>query len=228
MKARANNIVPIEYAGQSVQFDRDGWFNATVAAARFGKNPAEWLRLPTTRQYLAGLERKYGKIPHLKARRGNNGGTWLHPKLAVRFAQWLDIDFAIWCDEQIDSLIRGTHPQFDQERLRREAAASFRVMTEILRLTRERAGKAAEARHFINEAKLVTWALTGSFGALDRSALTSAHLALLVQIEERNAVMLGAGVEYAARKRALELYAAEHRLIDTETPTFARLAGGTA
>lgn len=210
MSSRAGNIIPIEYAGEPVQFDRDGWFNATAAAGRFGKNPHEWLRLPVTREYLSALERKYGKIPHLKTRRGNSGGTWLHPKLAVRFAQWLDIDFAIWCDEQIDSLIRGAHPQLGQERLRREAAASFRVMTDILRLTREQHGKAVEARHFINEAKLVAWALTGAFGALNRSALSSADLALLVQIEERNAVMLGAGVDYADRKRTLENFVAAH------------------
>lgn len=35
------------------------------------------------------------------------GGTWLHPKLAIRFAQWLDADFAVWCDEQIEHLLHG-------------------------------------------------------------------------------------------------------------------------
>jgi hypothetical protein len=35
------------------------------------------------------------------------GGTWLHPKLAVVFARWLDIDFAVWCDLHIDALLRG-------------------------------------------------------------------------------------------------------------------------
>jgi hypothetical protein len=31
----------------------------------------------------------------------------MHPKLAVRFAQWLNVDFAVWCDEQIDAIIRN-------------------------------------------------------------------------------------------------------------------------
>lgn len=38
---------------------------------------------------------------------GRNGGTWLHPKMAVRFARWLSVDFEIWCDMQIDRLLRS-------------------------------------------------------------------------------------------------------------------------
>ena len=38
---------------------------------------------------------------------GNNRGTWLHPKLAVHFARWLDPKFAVWCDEQIEALLNG-------------------------------------------------------------------------------------------------------------------------
>lgn len=38
---------------------------------------------------------------------GPQGGTWIHPKLAIRFARWLSVDFEIWCDEQIDLIIRG-------------------------------------------------------------------------------------------------------------------------
>lgn len=37
------------------------------------------------------------------------GGTWLHPKLAVVFARWLDIRFAVWCDLHIDALL-GSDP----------------------------------------------------------------------------------------------------------------------
>ncbi|MDE9428402.1 KilA-N domain-containing protein [Xenorhabdus bovienii] len=48
---------------------------------------------------------------------GPQGGTWLHPKLAVRFARWLSVEFEIWCDEQIDALIRGTQPVFDDHRI---------------------------------------------------------------------------------------------------------------
>ncbi|MDR3015182.1 MAG: KilA-N domain-containing protein [Delftia acidovorans] len=102
-----SKIVKLEFKEQLYSFNLDGWFNATEAAGRFGKAPAEWLRLPSTLSYLAAFKRKYGEIPYLKTQRGAGGGTWLHPKLAVRFAQWLSDDFAVWCDEQIDAIIRN-------------------------------------------------------------------------------------------------------------------------
>ena len=101
------SIIKYDFQGRLHSFSADGWFNATEAADRFGKLPNEWLRLPGTISYLEAFKRKYGNIPHLKTRRGAGGGTWLHPKLAVRFAQWLNDDFAVWCDEQIDAIIRN-------------------------------------------------------------------------------------------------------------------------
>ncbi|MCG9943677.1 KilA-N domain-containing protein [Providencia rettgeri] len=53
----------------------------------------------------------------VKTKAGYQGGTWLHPKLAVRFARWLSVDFEIWCDEQIDALIRGNMPVYNDERI---------------------------------------------------------------------------------------------------------------
>ncbi|MEX0445508.1 KilA-N domain-containing protein, partial [Xenorhabdus sp. SGI246] len=60
------------------------------------------------------LAKKTGLV---KTRAGINGGTWLHPKLAIRFARWLSVDFEIWCDEQIDTLIRGNQPVFTDQRI---------------------------------------------------------------------------------------------------------------
>lgn len=48
---------------------------------------------------------------------GRGGGTWLHPKLAVGFARWLNVKFAVWCDLHIDALLRGElneKQQFDR------------------------------------------------------------------------------------------------------------------
>lgn len=103
----AHCVIQFNFGGQPHSFNAEGWFNATEAAVRFGRLPNDWLRLPGTVSYLAAFKRKYGNIPHLKTRRGVGGGTWLHPKLAVRFAQWLNDDFAVWCDEQIDTIVRN-------------------------------------------------------------------------------------------------------------------------
>ena len=115
-----NAIVKIKYENVDQSFDNSGWFNATEAAKRFDKRPNDWINLPETQRYIEALvKRDYQKSDtklsgitnFIKTKKGNSKqftqGTWLHPKLAVRFAQWLDIDFAIWCDEQIDGLIQA-------------------------------------------------------------------------------------------------------------------------
>lgn len=210
-------LIVAEYDHTAMSFNSDGWFNATVAAEKFGKRPNDWLSLPSTIDYLQGLERRYGAVPYVKTARGGNqrtntrksgiGGTWLHPKLAVRFAQWLNTDFAIWCDEQIDGLLRGNHPHHDWLRARHEAASSHKVMCAMLKLAREEAGQATAPHHFSNEARLVNWALTGTFQGVDRNALTPAELATLAKLEEHNAVLIGRGVDYRLRKPALETLA---------------------
>lgn len=55
---------------------------------------------------LLKLAKKTGLVKTKSGSPENGGGTWLHPKLALVFARWLNIDFAIWCDEQIDNLLR--------------------------------------------------------------------------------------------------------------------------
>ena len=95
----SSRIVPFDFQGQAVAFNSDGWINATEAAARFGKRPVDWLRLDETAAYVEamagarGLESKVSQNHFGLARASRGGkspGTWLHPKLAVRFAQWRD------------------------------------------------------------------------------------------------------------------------------------------
>ncbi|WP_460746456.1 KilA-N domain-containing protein [Microvirgula curvata] len=93
-------IIKAESDGHTMQFREDGWFNAMVAAERFGKRVDHWLANRETDQYITALSellntRNSGELIH--ARKGRNGGTWLHPKLAVAFARWLDVRFAVCC-----------------------------------------------------------------------------------------------------------------------------------
>jgi len=210
------NLVKVDYNELAVSFTEDGWFNATQAAERFGKNPHEWLRLPTTMEYLGAIERRYGKIPYVKtsrARSDRGGGTWLHPKLAVLFARWLDIDFAVWCDEQIYQLLHGNHPHYDWKRVRHEATSSYKVMNAVLQLHRQMQCKTSVSHHFSNEARLINWALTGEFTGVDRDSLPDGELDMLAKLEERNTVLIGCGLEYPDRKKALEQFALDWRTL---------------
>ncbi len=209
-----SNIIALDYQGLAVGFTEDGWFNATTAAERFGKRVADWLENQETKEYIHALAACLN-VPKerdlIQAKRGRNGGIWLHPKLAVPFARWLDTRFAIWCDLQIDSLIRGDHAHHDRRQARGDASASYKVMAEILRLVRLDAGKDTRPCHYQNESRLVNWALSGAFTALDREGLGAVELALLAGLEGRNAVLLARGVEYAARKTILEQHALDWR-----------------
>ena len=204
-------LITSQYDGQELSFSEQGWFNATQAASKFNKSVHEWVRLPDTQKYLDALIRKYGKIPYLKTKRGNNGGTWLHPKLAVRFAQWLDIDFALWCDEQIDSLLRGNHPIFDKRRLRHQAAATYKAVSAVLKLSREQIGKETKPHHYMNEARLINWAITGQFTGLDRDSLSYGELDLLAELEAQDLILIGCQCTYEQRKTALNLFAQNFR-----------------
>lgn len=205
-------LVVSNYQGLEVSFSEEGWFNATVAAEKFGKRPIDWIRLDETQTYLKALASGLGiSEPKSLIRARRNSGTWLHPKLAVRFAQWLDVNFAVWCDLQIDALLRGKHPIYDWKRVRHEASSSYRVMSAVLQMQRQVQGKPTEPHHYVNEARLVNRALTGEFKSLDREALSFAELDLLAKLEERNTVLLGCGLSKDERKLALERFASEWR-----------------
>lgn len=79
--------------------------NATEMAKPFGKKATHFLRLDSTEQYIEALSKRVAISQLVKVVHGDNGGTWLHQKLALRFAQWLSPEFAIWVDEKIEELL---------------------------------------------------------------------------------------------------------------------------
>ena len=115
-----NNVIPFHYQGRPVRFNSSGWINATDVAKRFGKRPVDWLKQEETQRYLSVLAGALNCEPGslLETQRGRyQSGTWLHPKLAVAFARWLDLEFAVWADLHIDALLRGElneKQQFDR------------------------------------------------------------------------------------------------------------------
>ena len=218
-------IIQSDYDGQAIQFSADGWFNATSAAEKYGKRLDHWFANAETRAYMEALAeaintRDSGYLiadDLVRTKRGRNGGTWMHPKLAVAFARWCDAKFAVWCDLQIDQLVRGTGPAFDPIKLRHEAASSYKVMSDILHGVRAEIGKATQAHHYMNEAKLINRALTGSACSLDRDQLSTDELRVLAKLEERNSVLIGRGLDYQQRKAIIEQYA-----IDLRAPRIAQ------
>jgi hypothetical protein len=205
-------LIKADFDGHVMQFNDAGWFNATDAAKTFGKDVHEWTRLQSTSEYIMALSRKYGQIPYLETKRGKNGGTWFHPKLAVAFARWLSVDFSIWCDEQIEGIIHGSQAKIDWSMERHAAKSSNKVANQILQMVRQDQGKETAAHHYANEAKLVNFALTGEFKPVIRDELSASDLSLLSSLENRNSVLIGRGVDRETRKEILVSMASDSRL----------------
>lgn len=96
----------------AVPFTGEAFFNATVAAKAFDKKPNDWLKTQDTQDYIAAISKIFAieQDQQVVVRQGapdTGGGTWLHPKLAIQFARWLHPEFAVWCDMQVEEILRG-------------------------------------------------------------------------------------------------------------------------
>ena len=104
-----SNIILTNFQDYEINFQADGWLNATQAAAMFNKRPIDWLRLPETERYINKLcALKNISINNLvETNRGKRKGyTLFHADLLVKFARWLNADFGDWYDLQIRDLIK--------------------------------------------------------------------------------------------------------------------------
>lgn len=106
-----NNPVVYDYKGSQISFisGDNVMINATQMAKPFGKRPNDYLSLPSTNELLNAITRKYGIAENqlvITERGGLNPGTWLREDVALDFAQWLSVDFRLWCNDRIKELMK--------------------------------------------------------------------------------------------------------------------------
>jgi hypothetical protein len=105
-------LITKNYRGAPIEFELiDGQLmaNATAMCAAFGKRPVNWLSLESTKRYVDALEAKSGFLTSLVETRtggAGGGGTWIHERLILKLAQWLDVEFELQCDEWVAELLR--------------------------------------------------------------------------------------------------------------------------
>jgi len=103
-----NAIITKTYNDTTVlTFREDGWFNMTKAAKAFDRRLDKFWESQETKDYVFALSNTLKTGELMETKRGGQGGTWAHPKLAVFFARWLNTKFAVWCDIVIDDILRG-------------------------------------------------------------------------------------------------------------------------
>ena len=108
-----NELIVKEYLGNGIEFkvvDGEVYANATSMCKPFGKLAKDWLKTAQTQRYISALEQKEnnpnGFTISSKGGIVENSGTWIHEKLVLRLASWLDVELELWIDEQISTLLR--------------------------------------------------------------------------------------------------------------------------
>lgn len=116
-------IQTLSFNGIAVKFTDDAYLNATAIAKQFGKVVKDYLKTERTQEYIIALSEAVKMASQSDGKKilsqndlviikkGNSKnfeqGTWLHPKLAIDFARWLNPKFAVWCDMQIEKILKG-------------------------------------------------------------------------------------------------------------------------
>lgn len=106
-----NELTVREYLGNRIEFkmvDGHVYANANQMANGFGGNQklADWKRSENTKRYMEALNKNKLWKNSIISEEGRNGGTWIHEKLVLNFARYLNVEFELWCDEQIATLLR--------------------------------------------------------------------------------------------------------------------------
>lgn len=83
-----------------------GMVNLTKIANHFGKEVRAWNQLASTKKFLTAFFVKNPMSENMITAIGGNNeqGTWASRKLALKFAEWISVDFEIYANEVIDEL----------------------------------------------------------------------------------------------------------------------------
>lgn len=170
--------------------------------------PHQFMRLDQTQALAEEINSADQRIS-VQTKRGANGGTFVARELVYAYAMWISPAFHLKVIRAYDKAMSDVG---DWRKLRHQAASSFKVANDILKMVRQEQGKETESHHFSNEARLVNWALAGQFKGMSRDTMSAEDLSLLAHLEERNAVLIGRGIAYDQRKPMLKQYAMDWRL----------------
>lgn len=111
-------------------------------------------------------------------------------------------DFARVTDELAKLKAMQTTPEWKPARI--DTKRAFRLMTDVIKETRDDAGKPATTNTYMHESWTVNYAMTGLHQAsIDRDALPPEELRLLELIEVKNTVLFVRGLSRKDRKNIL-------------------------
>ncbi len=117
-----NEAIVEIFEGQEIAIRRsDGYWNATQMCQRYGRKLNDFLRLKSSKAYLAALSPVTG-IPVtglIIIQRGgtpSEQGTWVHRRVALKLAAWLNPHFEVWVYSVIEKLLTQGKVELEGER----------------------------------------------------------------------------------------------------------------
>lgn len=140
-----------DYNGRVISRRNDGFINLTQMCQANGKQINDFFRLKSTKEYLEALETETG-IPvtglyQVFQGGTQNQGTWGHPMVALRLAQWISPAFAVWCDAHIFNLMSTGSTSLEIDPIE-----EMKLKIELARLERDKAdidNKSLNLRHIV-------------------------------------------------------------------------------
>ncbi len=186
------------------------FFNATEIAKPFGKRPDDFWKQEQNRSYLAALitlsagNKTLGDFIVTRRGRGH-AGTWFHNDLALQFARWLSVEFAVRLDCWVKQRI-GDEQKRSMSRA--DTKTGFRPLTDAVLA----AHPTPKPYHFSNECDMLNGIVLGmsarKFRELHeiqsvRDAMSAEQLADVAHLQMVDAGLLAIGMDFSERKAHL-------------------------
>ena len=205
----------LSIASTSIRMDKAGRYCLNdlhrAAGAEIKHQPSNWLRLDTTQGLIDEVSNSSDlRSKAISSESGRYGGTYAVKELVIAYATWISSTFYL---RVIRAYEASTHRTDDWRRQRHVAASSHKIQAAMLQTVRAAQGKETEPHHYMNEAKLINWVVTGKFAGRDRDQMSMAELDLVGKLESLNIMLLGQGLPYEDRKQRLMDLAASHRTL---------------
>lgn len=110
-----NKIITKEYLGNIIEFKMINGLIYANATKMISINPKKRINDWTTSKGTIELIETFSSVTGIPATEfiqtkqggiSKEQGTWIHEKLIIDLAQWIDVKFRVWCNEQIETLLR--------------------------------------------------------------------------------------------------------------------------
>lgn len=213
IKLNENQVVKT-YNDLDVIFTEDAYVNITPIAKYYKKRPNDYLRLTRTEEYIQALAGKLSSAGNpvdvnslvitVEGGFSNGNGTWLHPKLVIDFARWLNPEFALWCDEQIENILRVKQVEFQTPTTFAEALRAYADEIESHENTRK---LLQDAKDLIEESKPKLRYHDIVLSCPDLLTVTQISQDYSISNQKINKILASKGVQYKDKSGVWCIYA---------------------